>query len=667
MEPSTFSRIRLWCPRPFGTYSQNKQCCTSVKKAAGCDGRSKENEPSCSENTPPAPPSTTTSTTVVGGTGPGDGQGEEGRVMLDTWYVIKPGNTKEKIAFFVAHQCGGGGSRSNAVKVKGNWSTDGTKPKRRRKSHDPAKGAKGPLARPREPCRLAERLCICTEPVAPPCETDPVSVAELVARVEQRSTVGPRGPVRSPSLPGPEERASDPPAPPPAGPGGDTHRVAEAVAKFELARWEGEGAGGRRNGLAKGEGGGAGPGGGGGECASCSGGGEVRIAFRVASGDARSPAEAQSAAGGGPGCIFMSCNHTVCGGAVEKITCDLYHIVSPSSASAVSDMPLLGGGGGNNNHHHHHGNGGLTLSRSDVEMAPATPHPVEEPRREGPPDGAAASPTSSSDKGGPRDCLNGFHVEVVVTGGVDQCVFFGRDGSQGDKEDTVCVTVSGPAPDSKCPSCEDPPPGQLFFLHPLAQSPEPSEQPADRPAEGQPGPPDPEDKAPRLGPEPADPADGPAPPSLYCLYRHVSHDFLEIRFKIQRLLEPRQYLLLLPDHVTLAILAHLPTRALAALKCTCHHFKGVIEAYGVRATDSRWNRDPLYRDDPCKQCKKRHERGDVSLCRWHPKPYHHDLPYGRSYWMCCRRKDRDTPGCRIGLHDNNWVQPSDTLKREEGR
>ncbi|GCB61189.1 F-box only protein 46 [Scyliorhinus torazame] len=654
MEQNTFSRIRLWCPRPLGTYSQSKQCCISVKKTMG-DPRSKENEASCSENLPPA------SANPGGGTTPGDGQGEEGRVMLDTWYVIKPGNTKEKVAFFVAHQCGGGGGRSNAVKVKGNWSMDGTKPKRRRKSHDPTKACP---ARPREPCRLAERLCVCSEPVEPPCEKDPVSVAEMVARVEQRATAPPRGQNWPPPEPCEGAAVDTSPPPPPmvvpeeqeSGRGqegsADTRRVAEAIARIESAQRVGEEAGGRRNGLAKGEGAnGGGPAGG--ERTTCSA-GEVRIAFRVASGDARSPAEAQSA-GGGPGCIFMSCNHTVCSGAMEKITCDLYHIVSPSSSS--SSAPDFAPGGS--------GNSSLARSQSDVEMA--TSHPVEEPRKDGPPEGAAAASLPlPSEKNAARDCLNGFHVEVVVTGGVDQCVFFGREGSPGDKEDTVCVTVSAPSQDSKCLACEDPPPGQLFFLHSLAQSPEadPSgEEPSDRkPSPARSAHPETKEKAVLLSPD-SDPQDA----SLYCLYRHVSHDFLEIRFKIQRLLEPRQYLLLLPDHVTLKILSYLPTRALAALKCVCHHFKAVIEAYGVRATDSRWNRDPLYRDDPCKQCKKRYERGDVSLCRWHPKPYHHDLPYGRSYWMCCRRKDRDTPGCRIGLHDNNWVQPSDTLKREEGR
>ncbi|XP_067830949.1 F-box only protein 46 [Heptranchias perlo] len=630
MDQNTFSRIRLWCPRPFGTYSQNKQCCISVKKTAG-DARPKESEPSCSENTPPAPSSSSA---------PGDGQGEEGRVMLDTWYVIKPGNTKEKIAFFVAHQCGnggGGGGRTNAVKVKGNWSTDGTKPKRRRKSHDPTKGCPARAKEPRRPPPAAEEeeeeeaATVCSET---PREVDPVSVAEMVARVEQRSCAAPRGQA------GPEQAAEPPPppmvvaaaAPEEREEAGDVSRVAEAVAKIESAQREGPGP----------EYEGPGP-----DCAACSS-GEVRIAFRVASGDGRSPAEASSAAG--PGCIFMSCNHTLHHGALEKITCDLYQIVSPSSSSSSSEFPPSSSG---------NSNGGVTRSRSDVEMAP--PHPAEEPRRDGPPEGAGASP---SEKSASRDCLNGFHVEVVVTGGLDQCVFFGRDGAQADKEDTVCVTVSGPSQDAKCPSCEDPPPGQLFFLHSLAQSPEEQPGVGDEPAErkASPGRPEAKEKGVLLSSE-TDQPDA----SLYCLYRHVSHDFLEIRFKIQRLLEPRQYLLLLPDHVTVKILGYLPTRSLAALKCACHHFKCVIEAYGIRATDSRWNRDPQYRDDPCKQCKRRYERGDVSLCRWHPKPYHHDLPYGRSYWMCCRRKDRDTPGCRIGLHDNNWVQPGDTLKKEEGR
>ncbi|XP_063289393.1 F-box only protein 46 [Pelobates fuscus] len=202
----------------------------------------------------------------------------------------------------------------------------------------------------------------------------------------------------------------------------------------------------------------------------------------------------------------------------------------------------------------------------------------------------------------------GFHVDLVLTGAVDRCVFYG--GEAGETE---------------------PLPGQLFF--------------------------------PRLSTAPPPPPPPPPPvPPLCRLYRHVSHDFLEIRFQVQRLLQPRLCLSVLPDHVLLAVFGYLSTRALAAVKCTCRRFRALIEDYGVRPCDSRWSRDPLYRDDPCKQCKRLYRRGDVSMCRWHPKPYHHDLPYGRSYWMCCRKPDRAALGCQLGLHDNNWVLPGECTR-----
>ncbi|KAF4101978.1 F-box only protein 34 [Onychostoma macrolepis] len=144
-------------------------------------------------------------------------------------------------------------------------------------------------------------------------------------------------------------------------------------------------------------------------------------------------------------------------------------------------------------------------------------------------------------------------------------------------------------------------------------------------------------------------------PVPFPLRRLVSHEFLETRFKIQLLLEPQQYMAFLPHHIIVKIFCLLPTESLAALKCTCHYFKFIIESYAVRPADSRWVSDPRYKDDPCKQCKKRYDRGDVSLCRWHHKPYCQALPYGPGYWMCCRRSHKDTPGCNVGLHDNRWV------------
>lgn len=135
----------------------------------------------------------------------------------------------------------------------------------------------------------------------------------------------------------------------------------------------------------------------------------------------------------------------------------------------------------------------------------------------------------------------------------------------------------------------------------------------------------------------------------------VSQDFLQMRQRLQQLLEPQPYLAVLPHHLLVKIFLLLPTQSLAALKCTCHYFKFIIDTYGVRPADSLWVSDPRYRHDPCKQCKKRYGRGDVSLCRWHHKPFCQALPYGPGYWMCCHAAHRDAPGCNVGLHDNRWV------------
>ncbi|XP_038623087.1 F-box only protein 46 [Tachyglossus aculeatus] len=593
MEPGSLSPVQLWCPRPFGTSSQNQPRPPARKPPACPDGGG----PACSENTPPAP-DTAASPPPPAPPLLATAPGEEGPVLLDTWYVIKPGNTKEKVAFFVAHQCGAG--RVSAMKVKGHWGSDSSQAKRRRRSHDPAK------ARP-EPGR--------PEPGQPPPgsvpgeDPDLLSVAEMVALVEQRTAL---------ALQASYPRGGAPPAPVVfvsaeragglGGPGapegaerrpGDCSRVAEAVAQFEAWREVGE---------RKDEKGGAGAG----------AAGEVRIAFRISSGrDSRSspPGEGGGAGGGRQGCALPGGP-----GGPDKITCDLYQLISPSRDALPTNVEYL-------------------LARADGPGEPgsgggepgAPPPPAPPARDSAPP---AAAPAAGA----------GFHVDVVVTGVVDQCVFLGQDGAKNVQEETVRLGGT-PVPE------EPPPPGQLFLLprgpdEPPAPAPAPEAAPA-------PG---------RAGGE-AEAGD----PALCRLYRHVSHDFLEIRFKIQRLLEPRQYLLQLPDHVLVRIFSCLPTRALAALKCTCHYFKCVIETFGVRAADSRWSRDPLYREDPCKQCKKRYARGDVSLCRWHPKPYHHDLPYGRSYWMCCRRPDREAPGCRVGLHDNNWVLPCRPPAPERGR
>uniref|UniRef100_A0A8B9VT29 F-box protein 46 n=1 Tax=Anas zonorhyncha TaxID=75864 RepID=A0A8B9VT29_9AVES len=537
MEPNAFPQLQLWCPRPFGTYTQNKPCPVPGPTKKPCRAPEEPVGPRApSENTPPPPAA------------PPD----EGRVLLDTWYVIKPGNTKEKVAFFVAHQCGGTG-RASTMKVKGNWGSESSKAKRRRRCHHPGKSKNGADGEGGG---------------EPP---DLLSVAEMVALVEQRTALALQG-FQPPAAPVVFMEAAGEAKTPAAS--ADCSRVAEAVAHFE-SRQRG---GARHNGLCH-------PG------AEC-----VRIAFRISSGRENRPGPAAS--GGRPNCVFVGCGAAGGTRAKDKITCDLYQLISPPSRDALPN---------------------------NVEFLLASAAP------KGDGDGPDASTASAS-----RDCVSGFHVDVVVTGVVDQCVFFGKDSAKKMKEETVRL----PAPQ------DDPPPGQLFLL---------------------PG----AEEAAEVGPGAAEAAEetttatAPPDPSLCRLYRHVSHDFLEIRFKIQRLLEPRQYMLLLPEHVMVKIFSYLPTQALAALKCSCHYFKSIIETFGVQATDSRWNRDPLYRDDPCKQCKKHYEKGDVSLCRWHPKPYHHDLPYGRSYWMCCRRPDKEAPGCRVGLHDNNWVHPA--ARRDDGR
>ncbi|KAM9733733.1 F-box only protein 46 [Menidia menidia] len=759
MDRDTFSHIRLWCPRPFGTYSQNKarspgsggsggghggagppSLCKSepsqgarrttdesedVGMIVGVQEGDGEEEDVGSENTPPEPEhdssSLSRSQTPQPPSAPpspptSGSQMEDGRVLLDTWYVIKPGNTKEKIAFFVAHQFSGAGQpRPSAMKVKGNWATDCSKAKRRRRcsSYDP----------PTRSHTVSQDTSL-----APPSpddpqlggvsETDLLSVAEMVALVEQRTAMALQGIVaahgnqhhhqpstttHSPGLTSNQHTllrgtASDPsplvfvsnssngqPSKEDEKPSSpiqtdqeleeqqESFKVAQAIAHFESQNLE--------NRLHLGAGPGI-PSSNGDKDGECRRGGEsdtvssppptnhshgeVRIAFRVSNLDPRSQLEPA----GRSRCMFMSCgggSNQAAARAKEKITCDLYQLVSPSSRDPSS----------------------LLIAATAAAPKPDGDfHHSDRPACSSPDPGKDLTSGEKKGAGVGRERVTGFHVEVVVTGAVDQCVFYGKDSTENVQEETVCFAVpsggggGGGVGSHTDSSSDDPPPGQLFFFQqhrgpeadvkakatgsgicsldcannnsPGAGVAVGSGERATRP------------DSPGVGEDCSD-------PSLCRLYRHVSHDFLEIRFQIQRLLEPRQYMLLLPDHIMVNIFGYLPTRSLAALKCTCHYFKALIETYGVRAVDSRWNQDPLYRDDPCKQCKRQYERGDVSLCRWHPKPYHHDLPYGRSYWMCCRRTDKDTPGCRVGLHDNNWVQqPADGSqpvrgKREERR
>lgn len=431
MDRDTFSHIRLWCPRPFGTYSQNKArspglggggaasgagppsvCKAELSQGArrtpeegenvgmmvgvkeGKEEDEEDEDDVGSENTPPEPelesgPTTTQTQASQPPPAPPSppttgSQMQDGRVLLDTWYVIKPGNTKEKIAFFVAHQFSGAGQpRPSAMKVKGNWATDCSKAKRRRRcsSYDPPTRSQAPTPDtsigPPSPDDLQMGVN----------ETDLLSVAEMVALVEQRTAMALqgivavhgnqhhhhqsltatqsqgftpsqhtllRGTVSDPSPMLFESHSSDGPASresqKPSSPiqtdqeleeqQQESCRVAQAIAHFESQTLE--------NRLHLGPGSGvhlSSQGGGDGEPRRgdaitpppppSHAHGEVRIAFRVSNMDPRSQLEPA----GRSRCMFMSCGgggNQAAARAKEKITCDLYQLVSPSSRDPSS-------------------------------------------------------------------------------------------------------------------------------------------------------------------------------------------------------------------------------------------------------------------------------------------------------------------------------------------
>ncbi|KAG7277790.1 hypothetical protein CRUP_023078 [Coryphaenoides rupestris] len=200
--------------------------------------------------------------------------------------------------------------------------------------------------------------------------------------------------------------------------------------------------------------------------------------------------------------------------------------------------------------------------------------------------------------------------------------------------------------DPQTPSCEEEeePPGKLFFSQSLIQNSQHTSTSSSSQPPGAPVPP-PTSLLLLCSPDSCG-----APEARRCSPGgggggQASHRFLEARFRLQLLLEPQSSLLLLPPHLLLQVLSLLPTRSLAALQLCCRQLCSLIRAGGVRPADSRWVGDPRYRDDPCKQCKRRYCRGDVSLCRWHHKPYCQALPYGPGYWMCCHGARKDSPGC----------------------
>ncbi|KFR14640.1 F-box only protein 34 [Opisthocomus hoazin] len=490
-------------------------------------------------------------------------QGEEGEGPLDVWAVVKPGNTKEKIAFFAAQQ-GSGDPRLGSMKVKSTWDIDGRTAKRRKKSAD-LKKAKIQL----ESMREVNARCSPPEPFACGIEhcsvhyvTDngegafpgrSLSVIEMVAFLEQRAsallvdctkTCTPASATRLSAQPKGALSSSDPfssagPCEVPAERGeqqqGEPVRVLDMVAKLES------------------------------EC----------------------------------------------------------------------------------------------LRRPSVRRACPAP--------------AGLPPASLQSRSATVDCT------------LKEAVTFPKQSLHPARKEPLCISISVTKTEKGCRkeklsnggSGEDLLPGRLFFLQadqPAAHKQQPlRESTHEKPEVAQNEDEDAlaSDRS-RLGDGvPTEPSALPVPPTegalqvldASCLKRQVSHDFLETRFKIQQLLEPQQYMAFLPHHIIVKIFELLPTWSLVALKCTCYYFKFIIEYYNIRPADSRWVRDPRYREDPCKQCKKKYVKGDVSLCRWHPKPYCQALPYGPGYWMCCHRSQKGIPGCKLGLHDNHWVPACHSFNR----
>ncbi|XP_075387236.1 F-box only protein 34 [Tenrec ecaudatus] len=595
-------------------------------------------------------------------------QGEDGAGPLDLWAVVKPGNTREKIAFFAAHQ---GSTRVGSMKIKSSWDLEGRATKRRKRSGDLRK-AKVQLERMRE----VNSRCYQPEPFACGIEhcsvhyvSDsgdgvyagrPLSVIQMVAFLEQRAsallasctktcTSAPTA-VRLPGHP----RGMPPAFPVPGacdavGESGTAEageaptepvRVLDMVARLEsecLKRQSPREPGGlsrsssfRRNV------------------------GRVLLASGTQAGEGKARTGAGEAPGtqGAPvGSASEDC------GPSRAEQCPPEE--EPAWQDGPPDCPALPAGVGLRADCAEPEAGQRAAmkngsSRLDVEMTEELIGPPFPPR--------ACPPATEL----PPDAVDCTRRELVPLPSQEPA-------QRGPGGVSVAPSQAAPEPLSSLRARGDPLPGRLFFPPPgrpeshCSQSDESTRESL----EGSPpaGAPDIEvDRAPEDRCAPAEPRVAPAECALPLVEasswkKQVSHDFLETRFKIQQLLEPQQYLAFLPHHIMVKIFRLLPTKSLVALKCTCCYFKFIIEYYNIRPADSRWVRDPRYREDPCKQCKKKYVKGDVSLCRWHPKPYCQALPYGPGYWMCCHRSQKGFPGCRLGLHDNHWVPACHSLNR----
>ncbi|XP_060086530.1 F-box only protein 34-like [Heteronotia binoei] len=583
-------------------------------------------------------------------------QGEDGEPLLDIWAVVKPGNTKEKIAFFAAQQCAD--NRLCSMKNKSTWDIDGRATKRRKKSLDLRK-AKIHLERPRETSgRCYEPFACGIEHCSVHNVNDggeggfpgrPLSVIEMVAFLEQRASVlladctkncpGAPTVTRCPgqakvSLPSSSPFSNlggheTPPEKATCGTSSDGEQQAEPVRVLDMvAKLESEclrrqsereaGSLSRNNSFRRNV-------------------GRVLLA---------SGTPAENEAGKEPSGVLNQeergkddNERSKCGSTEEDNFWEVPPPVQLSSFVENSSSQLDLG----------------TPSRSKVTLQlPSTyPEAAQACLRSLHGENAAFASTPKE----PGDVSNpNSHLRTKESLNISISVI---------KMDKLCRK----AHPSDSSFGEDSLPGRLFLLlseretrrkHLRTGDATAEEHRVDVDRKGDP----PTDTPCVISGVSGEPVEALLQgPDACHLKRQRSHDFLETRFKIQQLLEPQQYLVFLPHHILVKIFGLLPTRSLVALKCTCGYFKFIIEYYNIRPADSRWVRDPRYREDPCKQCKKKYVKGDVSLCRWHPKPYCQALPYGPGYWMCCHRAQKNVPGCKLGLHDNHWVPACHSFNR----
>uniref|UniRef100_A0A8C6H2C7 F-box domain-containing protein n=1 Tax=Mus spicilegus TaxID=10103 RepID=A0A8C6H2C7_MUSSI len=520
-------------------------------------------------------------------------QSEEG--LPGTWAIVKPGNTKEKIAFFAAHQYI---NRIGSMKIKSSWHIDGRATKRRKKSGD-LKKAKLQLEMMRDiNSQCYQSHCsvhYMSDSGEGVCASRPLSVIQMVAFLEQKATAllasCTKNCTNSPAIVKISGQSRGiPPAPEPFS-APETCEEPKEQENPETGRSQGE---------------------------------PVHQGQREPGSLSRNNSFHRNV-----GRVLLT-NGSQASNKSEEGSADTADPQeNPLQPISVGEEPSV-----------------------------TEHHSVREQAWDGTSQSCPSLPATVS-----------FHMDSTDL----------EPGHPEQRQDPLCISITVCTVEKDRPealdSLEEPLPGMLFFLssgqdqqvHPqLREHPVPEASEASQSQDAAEGSSACEEKDASVEPLlPAASQGGSTSQVLEAAMckKQVSQVFLETRFKIQQLLEPQQYMACLPHHIIVKIFRLLPTLSLAILKCTCRYFKSIIEYYNIRPADSRWVRDPRYREDPCKQCKKKYVKGDVSLSQWHPKPYCQALPYGPGYWMCCHQSQKGFPGCKLGLHDNHWLPACHSFNR----